>query len=166
MSIPNGSCMPSHCRCAGALPSNARVTRDIGPHNRRKRERENINLRRKPVRGKILDMESSCESSLLYLFVFWIDSQPEHGRSSVQPSLQTGVILRDFSPEGSRVNRAIACPPQRHSTPDASQAQHDALDVRASPQTGHYGTPYYWPITRTKISSNFFTSTSICTLAG
>jgi len=25
---------------------------------------------------------------------------------------------------------------------------------------------YYWPITPTKMSSNFFTSTSICTLAG
>src|SRR6478735_588035 len=99
MSIPNGSCMPSHCRCAGALPSNATVTRDIGPHNRRKRERENINPRRKPVRGKILDMESSCESSLLYLFVFWIDSRLSTG----QQAPQTGVILRDF--ESRRISR-------------------------------------------------------------
>src|SRR6478609_7284103 len=80
MSIPNGSCMPSHCRCAGALPSNATVTRDIGPHNRRK-------------------MESSCESSLLYLFVFWIDSRLSTG----QQAPQTGVILRDF--ESRRISR-------------------------------------------------------------
>src|SRR6185312_1903189 len=94
MSIPNGSCMPSHCRCAGALPSNARVTRDIGPHNRRKRERENINLGRKPVRGEILDMESSCESSLLYLFVFWIDSRPEHSAiPTKQGHRETSFIL-------------------------------------------------------------------------
>jgi len=52
-------------------------------------------------------------------------------RNWLNLSPRSGVILRDFSPEGSGVPPRTRLPkPRMRSTPDASQAQHDASPGR------------------------------------